>query len=243
MITVENKTVGEIVAEDYRTAQIFKNYEIDFCCKGNRSIKEVCENKQIEPKALLDEIEKLQRQTSDDNTDYQSWPLDLLADFIQKKHHRYVDKQIPVLNGYLEKLCRVHGNRHPELFEIAEHFKACGGELTVHMKKEEFVLFPFIKKMATAGGAETIPQPYFGSVENPIEMMKHDHNEEGERFRRIASLSNAYTPPADACGTYKVTFALLKEFEADLHLHIHLENNILFPKSVLLEKKLRGKND
>lgn len=239
-ITVENKTIGEIVAEDYRTAQIFKNYDIDFCCKGNRSIKEVCESNSMDPETLLQEIETLQSQTTEAQTDYQSWPLDLLADYIEKKHHRYVDQKIPVLKEYLEKLCRVHGNRHPELFEITEHFKTCGGELTVHMKKEELVLFPFIRKMVNAAPAETILQPYFGSVENPIEMMKHDHDAEGERFRKISLLSDGYTPPEDACGTYRVTYALLQEFEADLHLHIHLENNILFPKAIALEKQLRG---
>lgn len=240
MITVENKTIGEIVAEDYRTAQIFKNHDIDFCCNGNRSIKEACEEKNMQPESVLDEIEKLQNKSSDGNTDYQSWPLDLLADYIQKKHHRYVDEQIPILNAYLEKLCRVHGNRHPELLEITELFKECGGQFTVHMKKEELILFPFIRKMVTAGAGQTTLQPNFKSVENPIEMMKHDHTIEGERFRKIANLSNQYNPPADGCGTYQVTFALLKEFEEDMHLHIHLENNILFPKSILLEKKLRG---
>lgn len=240
MMTIENKSVGEIVAEDYRTAQIFKDHGIDFCCKGDRSIQEVCEAHNIAPEVLLEEIEKLKHQSTQGNNDYQSWPLDLLADYIQKKHHRYVDEKIPEINAYLEKLCRVHGNRHPELIEIAEQFKISGGELTVHMKKEEFILFPFIRKMVNTASAESLGNPQFGSVENPIEMMKHDHDGEGERFRKISALSDGYTPPADGCGTYRVTYALLKEFEEDLHLHIHLENNILFPKSIELEKKLRG---
>lgn len=240
MTTVENKTIGEIVAEDYRTAQIFKNHRIDFCCQGNRSLREACQEKNLDAGVLLREIDALQHQHQVEGTDYHSWPLDLMADYIEKKHHRYVDEKIPVLNAYLEKLCRVHGDRHPELLEISLHFKTCGGELTVHMKKEELVLFPFIRKMLSAGPAETLPQPYFGSVENPIQMMKHDHDAEGERFRKISELTNQYTPPADACGTYRVTYALLAEFEADLHLHIHLENNILFPKSIALEKQLRG---
>jgi regulator of cell morphogenesis and NO signaling len=240
MITVENKTIGEIVAEDYRTAQIFKNHDIDFCCKGNRSIQEACEAKSINPQSLINEIESIQYQGSEDATDYQSWPLELLADYIEKKHHRYVEERIPVLKAYLEKLCRVHGNRHPELIEIEEHFRVCGGELAAHMKKEELILFPFIRKMAKTKPGEEMRQPYFGTVENPIQMMMHEHDTEGERFRKIAELSDGFTPPADGCGTYRVTYALLQEFEADLHLHIHLENNILFPKSVMLEKELRG---
>lgn len=238
MTIVQNKTIGEIVAEDYRTAQVFKNHHIDFCCKGNRSIQEVCETKNMDPDELISEIEAVQQQTTGGTTDYQSWPLDLLADYIEKKHHRYVEEKIPILKQYLDKLCRVHGNRHPELFEITEHFKASGGELAAHMKKEELVLFPFIRKMVKAKpGGEKIGQPYFGTVQNPVQMMMHEHDAEGERFRKIVSLSDNYTPPADACGTYRVTFALLKEFEEDLHLHIHLENNILFPKAIELEKQ------
>ena len=114
MTTVENKTIGEIVAEDYRTAQIFKNHNIDFCCKGNRSVKEVCETNDIDPEVLIREIETIQQENRETNTDYQSWPLNLLADYIEQKHHRYVEEQIPVLKTYLEKLCRVHGNRHPD---------------------------------------------------------------------------------------------------------------------------------
>src|SRR5690606_8885981 len=200
----------------YRTAQIFKDHGIDFCCKGDRSIQEVCETQNLSPETLLEEIGNLKSQSSQGGHDYQSWPLDLLADYIQKKHHRYVDEKIPVIKAYLEKLCRVHGERHPELFEITELFKISGGEFTVHMKKEEFILFPFIRKMVNASSAEALPQPQFGSVENPIEMMKHDHDGEGERFRKISALSNGYTPPEDACATYNVTYALLKEFEEDL---------------------------
>jgi len=242
MITADSKTIGEIVAEDYRTAQIFKKHDIDFCCKGNRSIKEVCETKNMDPKKLLHEIEEMQQQkdSNDDSNGYKSWPLDLLADYIEKKHHRYVEEKIPVLKEYLEKLCRVHGNRHPELLEITEHFKVCGGEFTAHMKKEELMLFPFIRKLVKTKPGEEIRPPHFGSVENPIQMMMHDHEAEGERFRKISELSGRYTPPEDACGTYRVTYALLQEFEADMHLHIHLENNILFPKSISLEKELRG---
>ena len=240
MTAINNKTIGEIVAEDYRTAQIFKDYGIDFCCKGNRSIREACEPKNMDPERVISEIEALWRQSPEEAFDFQAWPLDRLADHIEKKHHRYVEEKIPVLNAYLGKLCRVHGSRHPELFEIAEEFKSCGGELAAHMKKEELVLFPFIRKMAKTQPGEGVGQPYFGTVQNPIQRMMDEHNTEGDRFRKISGLSNGYTPPDDACGTYRVTYALLQEFEEDLHLHIHLENNILFPKSLSLEKQLRG---
>ena len=234
---VQEKTIGQMVAEDYRIAQVFKNHKIDFCCQGNRSIKEVAEKHRLEADTLLQEIDQVQKEPNNDNIDFKSWPIDLLADYIEKKHHRYVEERIPVLKQYLNKLCKVHGERHPELFEINEHFIASAGELAMHMKKEELVLFPWVRKMVKARQQnEPLGKPHFGSVNNPISTMMQEHDNEGERFRKIAALSNQYTPPEDACNTYHVGFSLLREFEEDLHRHIHLENNILFPKAEALEK-------
>ena len=234
---VQEKTIGQMVAEDYRIAQVFKNHKIDFCCQGNRSIKEVAEKHRLEADTLLQEIDQVQKEPNNDNIDFKSWPIDLLADYIEKKHHRYVEERIPVLKQYLDKLCKVHGDRHPELLEINEHFIASAGELAMHMKKEELVLFPWVRKMVQARQQnEPLDKPHFGSVNNPISTMMQEHDNEGERFRKIAALSNQYTPPEDACNTYHVGFSLLREFEEDLHRHIHLENNILFPKAEALEK-------
>ncbi len=234
---VQEKTIGQMVAEDYRIAQVFKNHKIDFCCQGNRSIKEVAEKHRLEADTLLQEIGQAQQQPNNDNIDFKSWPIDLLADYIEKKHHRYVEERIPVLKQYLDKLCKVHGERHPELLEINEHFIASAGELAMHMKKEELILFPWVRQMVKARQQnEPLGKPHFGSVQNPISTMMQEHDNEGERFRKIAALSNQYTPPADGCSTYQVGFSLLQEFEEDLHRHIHLENNILFPKAEALEK-------
>jgi len=240
MNLTKEKHIGEIVAEDYRTAQIFKNHKIDFCCQGNRSIETVCENKIFSSKELIEEIETM-RQKSETSNDYKSWPLDLLADYIEKKHHRYVEESSQVLMPYLAKLCKVHGENHPELFEITSEFKKSVTELASHMKREELILFPYIRKLVKAEQENSeIVKPHFGSVKNPVEMMMQEHEVEGERFRIIAGLSDNYTPPEDACNTYRVSLALLNEFEQDLHLHIHLENNILFPKAIALEKKLNS---
>lgn len=231
------KQIGQFVAEDFRTAAVFSNYGIDFCCKGDRTIEEVCQKNSLNPDEVLDKLMAIQDSDTSQSIDYKSWPLDLLAEYVEKKHHRYVEEKTPVLRQFLDKLCKVHGGRHPELFKINELFVASTGELAAHMKKEELILFPFIKRMVKAKLENTeLKRPSFGSVENPIALMKHDHENEGERFREIAELSNNYTPPADGCNTYKVTFAMLDEFEKDLHLHIHLENNILFPEAVKLEK-------
>jgi regulator of cell morphogenesis and NO signaling len=240
MTITEEKIIGELVAEDYRTAAVFQSFGIDFCCKGNRTIKDVCENRDIEPNILLADLDEVIRNKDREVTDFQSWPIDLLADYIEKKHHRYVQTKTLEIKPYLDKICKVHGEHHPELFEISKHFNATAGELAKHIKKEELILFPFVRKMMKAKqeGLKVEAPPHFGTVKNPIQMMMIEHETEGDRFRKIAELSNAYTPPADACNTYRVTFALLKEFEEDLHLHIHLENNILFQKAIELEKQL-----
>ncbi len=232
------KQIGQFVAEDYRTAAVFSKYKIDFCCNGGRTINEACKSKGIDSHILLDELEAVLNEKGGESIDYKSWPLDLLIDYIEKKHHRYVEEKIPVLLQFLNKLCRVHGERHPELFKINELFTASAGELASHMKKEELILFPFVKKMVNAKLQQgAIQSPQFGTVENPIEMMRHEHDNEGERFRQIAELTDYYKAPADACNTYRVTFAMLEAFEKDLHLHIHLENNILFPKAIKLEQQ------
>lgn len=232
------KQIGQFVADDFRTAAVFNKYGIDFCCKGDRTVAEVCDKKGLSPQTLIDELEAVLNSKADQSIDYKSWPLDLLAEYIEKKHHRYVEEKTPVLKQFLSKLCAVHGQRHPELFEINELFTASAGELASHMKKEELILFPFVKRMVKAKlDNVAIQSPQFGTVGNPIAMMMEEHENEGERFRKIAELTNNYNPPADACNTYRVTFAMLDEFERDLHLHIHLENNILFPAAIKLEQQ------
>jgi regulator of cell morphogenesis and NO signaling len=233
----EKTTIGDFVAHDFRTAAIFTKYGIDFCCKGQRTIDEVCTKKNINEAQLLSELNAVLATKNDSGIDFNSWPLDLLIDYIEKTHHRFVEEKTPVLLQFLDKLCSVHGSNHPELFEITELFKGSAGELAPHMKKEELILFPFIKEMMNATKNHgSIGQPHFGTVKNPIAAMMVEHDNEGERFRTIASLTNNYTPPEDACDTYRATFAMLEEFEQDLHKHIHLESNILFPKAKALEK-------
>lgn len=235
----EKSIIGEIVAHNYRYASLFKIFDIDYCCNGNKTIEEAAKEKNLDVSEFVEQLIFSLGISNQDELLFNKWPIDQLAEHIEKKHHRFVEKSISELKPYLEKICKVHGAEHPELFEINSLFNKAAAELTAHMKREELVLFPYIKKMnQSANNGEKIKQAHFGSIENPIEMMKHDHTEEGERFRKIKTLSNGYVAPQDACNTYKVTFALLKEFEDDLHLHIHLENNILFPKAIKMEKEL-----
>lgn len=234
-------TIGEIVADDFRTAVIFTKYHIDFCCKGHRTIEEVCKKRDIDENLLIQYIETAKSNNENQSFDYKSWPVDLLTDYIIKTHHRYIKEKTPVLDQFLNKLCAVHGGNHPELYEIKKLFQEATEELDFHMEKEERALFPFIikiKQLQTKGLQPEIPP--FGSIENQIILLKEEHNAAGNHFKKMASLSNNYTPPADCCTTYKVAFSMLEEFEKDLHKHIHMENNILFPKAVALEKNLES---
>jgi len=239
MLELKEQEIGQFVAQDFRTAAVFSEYGIDFCCKGNRSLADVCEKNGIAVDEILEKLDIAVSKQVNPSIDYKSWPLDLLATYIEKTHHKYVESKLPVLKQYLAKLYKVHGERHPELLEINELFVAVANELAQHMRKEELILFPRIKKMIQYQENETPLKPaHFGTVQNPISMMEHEHDNAGEIFRTIAKLTGNYTPPKDGCNTYQVTFAMLDEFEKDLHLHIHLENNILFPGALLLEKKL-----
>ena len=240
MTIQHTQIIGELVAQDYRAASVFKKHNIDFCCQGNRTIEDACNIKELDTSEIITDLETAISVEKQGEIDFKSWPADLLVDYIEKTHHRYVEEKSNEIMPYLEKICKVHGQQHPELLEINALFKASVGDLAAHMKKEELVLFPFVKKMEKIKQEEAeYTRPHFNTVENPINMMHDEHLTEGDRFRRIETLTNGYTPPADACNTYRVTFALLKEFEADLHLHIHLENNILFPKAIAMERALR----
>lgn len=236
MNTSNSQTVGELVANDFRTAAIFEKHGIDFCCKGNTPLTEACAKKNISVDQVIKEIHTLKSSASGETTAYNAWSPSQLIDHIEEKHHRYVTEKIPVILLFLNKLCKVHGGRHPELHEVYQLFLDSAGELTQHMKKEELILFPRIMKLSSASSEINGMTP--GMVFSPIEMMMHEHDKEGERFRRISELTNNYQVPSDGCTTYQVAYAMLREFEQDLHLHIHLENNILFPKAILLEKEM-----
>ncbi|MFD2245136.1 iron-sulfur cluster repair di-iron protein [Pontibacter ruber] len=236
----EGDTVGELVAKDYRKAQVFKKYGIDFCCGGKKSLAQVCEEKNIDQDKLEQELNGLTDQaTAGRENEYEKWDPAFLADYIVNVHHTYVREAIPALYEYTAKIARVHGARHPELLQIAKHFVNVANELEVHMPKEERVLFPYIKQLVEAKkNGQKVERPAFGTIQNPINMMEMEHESAGNEMESIRELSDNYTVPADGCATYRVAFSKLKEFEEDLHRHIHLENNILFKKALELEKEV-----
>jgi regulator of cell morphogenesis and NO signaling len=235
-ITSES-TVGEVVKLNFRTSSLFQDNNIDYCCGGEKTISDACREAGIDPGQLITELETLAAQKDPDSEYINDLGLEELCNYIVKRHHKYVRENIPLLKKNLEKICQVHGAHHPELNKINELFTASAGNLTMHMQKEEVVLFPFIQRLESAKKANSpLPSAPFGSVSNPIAMMVAEHKDEGERFDEISGLSNNYQLPEDACSTYEVTFNQLRAFEEDLHRHIHLENNILFPKAIELEK-------
>lgn len=243
MEITENTSVGAIVSENYKTAAVFKQYGIDFYCEGRHSIRRACKKEAIsdlQKSKLIQEL-TITLQTSANGTpiDVNTWPLDLLITYIEKKHHRYVEDNIPVIKEYLNKITAVHGGVHPELKEIKTIFKEAAGQLAMHMKKEELILFPYIKKMVIAANTGSpLKTPNFGTIKNPIDQMDAEHYFEGEAFRKTEKLSGNFIPPADGCTTYEAAYTKLKEFVSDLYFHIHLENNILFKKAIELEEEL-----
>jgi len=237
---IDNQSnIGKIVAENYKAAAVFKQYGIDFCCNGNRTIESACRKKQIGEEQLLAALQEAVAQKGTGEIDFKSFPLALLADYIEKTHHRYVDRKITEITPYLRRIVEVHGDNHPELLVVEQLFQQSAGDLTAHMKQEELVLFPSIRRLVQSQlSGSTKSETPLGTIAEVIARMEQDHEAEGERFRHISELTDQYNPPADACNTYRVTFSLIREFEEDLHRHIHLENNILFPKAIELEKTL-----
>jgi len=234
---LEEKTIAEIVTEDFKKAAVFKRYGIDFCCGGKKTLKSVCEKKNINKSEIIEELSKVDTRTESQMDQYKKWQLDHLVDHIITKHHAYVTEQIPIIRAFITKVSRVHGDAHPETKIIATLFEQVAQELEHHMMKEEKILFPYIKSLAQGQNIEAMP---FGSIKNPIEMMEQEHEGAGLLFEKIGQLTNKFNPPAYACNTFKASYHLLEEFENDLHVHIHLENNILFPKAIQLEHQILG---
>jgi regulator of cell morphogenesis and NO signaling len=231
-------TIKDIVKQEHRAAAIFEKYSLDFCCGGGKTIQAACGEKGLDPSRVLGDLEPLVTSATQDSPPFAEWPLSLLIDYIVNTHHSYVSKIVPVLSAHTKKVAEVHGANHPEVREIAELFDRVARELLAHMRKEELVLFPYIRRLADFAREGTpISAPPFGSLQNPIGMMEAEHQAAGSMLSAIRSLSNEYTPPGDACMTYQVTYHELQDFELDLHQHVHLENNILFPAALQMEQE------
>lgn len=239
----KDETLGEIAAKDLRKAEVFKKYGLDFCCGGKKTVKEACEEKGMDVTKVEQELQLAERMPSSRPLPYLDWSIDFLADYIVNTHHSYVRKTLPDIRGYAGKVAQVHGARHPELSNIRPLVESIYNEMMSHMVKEEQVLFPYIKELVKASTKNDVRYASeLQSVKNPINMMEMEHELVGKNMEIIRQLSDNYKLPGDACASYSLLFKLLQEFEEDLHLHVHLENNILFPKAIELEKKLNDTN-
>ncbi len=231
-------TLGQIVAEHPAAAAAFERFHIDYCCQGNRPLLVACQEQNIEPDEVLREIEQEEQQAagreSDNTTKWLEQPLHALCDHIEQTHHQYLKKELPRLTQLIEKVVQVHGERHAELQKIQQVFASLRGELEPHMFKEERILFPAVRQLEQSESAPAFP---FGTVANPIDVMEHEHDAAGAALAQLRELTNDFTPPDDACTAYRELWRSLGILEADLHQHIHKENNILFPRAIELEAR------
>jgi regulator of cell morphogenesis and NO signaling len=223
---VLHKTIGKIVADDYRAAKVFQKYKIDFCCGGNLLLQEACRNQGIEPDAIIAGLAALQRQPTDHSKNYTAWKLPFLVDYIINVHHSYINEHGPNLSLLAEKTAEVHGERHPELREIATIFSSIMRDLKEHLHDEEETFFPAIKRLSETQKEAVSPDV----IRKGLDKLRIEHEAVGEAIHAIRRLSRDFQIPADACNTYTIAYRSLEEFEDDLHQHVHLENNILFPK-------------
>jgi regulator of cell morphogenesis and NO signaling len=228
--------VRDIVTADFRTAAVFQTHHIDFCCGGAQPLGAACRAVGADTDQVLAELNRVAADPASTVPNFAVWTPNELIDYIVTKHHAYVREALPTIAAHAEKIARVHGDRHPELAEVARLFDAVVEDMTSHMWKEEHILFPFIAALATAAEHKRpAPVAPFGSVENPIRMMEMEHETAGGAMDRIRELTNDYTQPADGCTTYAITLKELESFERDLHAHVHLENNVLFPRALALQ--------
>lgn len=234
----EDQTIGEMVTKDFRKAQVFKKFGIDFCCGGKKTLKEVCDRKGIDTELVEKELDSF-KDSEDSYFNFDQWELDFLIDYIVNTHHKYVKESLPFMTELSEKVARVHGGSHPELLEVATIFNSLNRGLELHLRKEENILFPYIKELVLAKkegkSLETAP---FGKINSPTQIMETEHEQAGENMEAIRKLTNNFELPYGACNSYSILFKKLAEFENDLFNHVHLENNILFPKAIALEKEI-----
>jgi regulator of cell morphogenesis and NO signaling len=224
-------TIGEVVRLNFKAAQLFEKHQIDFCCGGDKTLGKACSDSGVDFSTLNGEIEELLKSNDPESKYIDGLGMDQLCDYIVSRHHSYVAENIPFLKQKLQKLCDVHGSHHPELFEINKLFGLVAENLAAHMDKEEQILFPILRKLAQQLKSGTPDSEEVEKARLSIAELEEEHTAEGERFGEIAKLSNQYTMPPDGCNTFDVTYRTLKEFEQDLHRHIHLESNVLFKKA------------
>jgi regulator of cell morphogenesis and NO signaling len=228
-----NRTIGEIVAEDYRTAKVFEAYGIDFCCGGNVALPTTCREKEINLASLTQELETVKSEPVERSQNFSAWELSFLTDYIVNVHHGYLKENIDKISSYVQKIADVHGSNHPEVIEIALIFSKIVADLMPHLKDEEEAFFPALKRVDSNKKTGTTPAAKdIAIIKESLKKLTAEHEEIGDAIHKIRHLAGGYAIPNNVCNTFVVTYRKLKEFEDDLHKHVHLENNILFPKAL-----------
>ena len=237
MAIATTKTVGELAVEIPNATREFEKLGIDYCCGGSRTLGEACAEAKISVDEALDRLQKsMTAAAPSTGQDWQNQPLADLIGHITSTHHVFVREECPRIEALAAKVVSVHGKNHPELLQVQELFAALAEELRVHLMKEEQVLFPYVSRMEESVlSGEPVPPAMFGTVVNPVRMMMQEHDGAGDVLRSLRTVTKDYTLPEDACISYRTLYQALQGFEADLHQHIHLENNILFPRAVAME--------
>jgi regulator of cell morphogenesis and NO signaling len=228
--------VKDIALSHPAARRVLESAGLDYCCRGAKSLRDACLHSETSPDEIL---RRLHEAPCESVTEYETWldaPLGDLTRHIVERHHAYVRESIPRTQALLDKVSDKHGPNHPELQTIRRAFAAVAAEMIAHMQKEERILFPYIEALqASVVSGRPVEHPFFGTVKNPIQAMMKDHDASSEHLKHIRVLTGNYTAPPSACTSFKALYQALLEFESDLHHHIHLENNLLFPRAVELE--------
>jgi len=228
--------VNEVALSSPGSRRILEDAGVDYCCGGGKSLQEACLHANVSAEMILNRLEQDRERVRSDESGWTKAPLAELTRHIRERHHGYVRDVVPRLREMLAKVREKHGSKHREIAEIEKQFADVAREMLMHMQKEEQILFPYIDALERAAkGNGAVEPPFFQTVRNPIYSMMQDHDAAGELVRKIRAASTGYQPPEDSCTTFKATYQELQQFEEDLHLHVHLENNILFPRAVELE--------
>jgi regulator of cell morphogenesis and NO signaling len=230
-------TVGQLVVERPSRARVFEQFGIDYCCGGKKPLEQACADKKVDLKQLLSAIEAADSTAQPAERDWAAATLAELADNIEQTHHAYMKKELPRLEYLTGRVLNAHGAGHPELAELREVFMALKDEMESHMMKEERILFPLCRELEQSAGPV---HSHCGSVGNPIAVMVAEHEQAGSALAQMRHLTHDYTPPEGACNTYRAMLSALAEVEADMHRHVHKENNILFPRALDLETRRNG---
>ncbi len=237
MTQFKEKTLAQMVTEDHRRAAIFEKYNLDFCCKGKRSLQQACDELDLPVEQITDEL-NFEKDSFRVPINFGVMSMSQLVDHIVSTHHAYTKKELPQIISYLQRVATKHGHHHPEMVEVFTLFSLLKEDMEQHMKKEEEDLFPLIKNLDEANTNHRGKSADINRLRALLDTLEAEHDLAGELLQKIRSLTDNYFVPPDACTTFQLSLAALRAFEIDLHKHVHLENNILFPKALQAENSL-----